>query len=192
MLKLRDKAFVHGSGYITTFNAQKKLNPNTEDVSIVNEETVLSYIATELAYGHGGYLPAPGRVSDILQYAVLTYKHVFSVQKDIADAKPVLIQYNDNGELKSASEYIRNHPLTYANINSPDFMGQVRVEYSNGVVVYVNRHQSRTWDNINVGKPNGWFNYNANGKRETGISSSTKFNLPAKNGWVVYDPLKNK
>jgi hypothetical protein len=68
-------------------------------------------------------------------------------------------------------------------------MGQVKIEYSNGMVVYVNRHPSRTWS-VNVGIPNGWFNYHTTAALDTGVSYSTYFNLPANNGWVVYDPLR--
>ena len=185
MHKLRNKAFVHGVGYYPFFYNEDvpRLLPATKSI-------VLSYIATELAFGHGGYLPTPELSYDIIEHAQLEYKYVFSIQKDFADGNPVQILYNDVGSLKTASEYIRSHPETYGDISSPDFMGQVMVIYNNGIIVCVNRNPFRKWQ-VNIGKPNGWFDYNANDSLDTGKSPATIFTLPPKNGWVVYDPLKN-
>ena len=68
-------------------------------------------------------------------------------------------------------------------------MGQVRIEYSNGIIVYVNRHPIRKWT-VNVGNPNGWFNFHVNNSLQTGRYSETTFTLPPNNGWVVYNPIK--
>lgn len=196
MKKLREKTFVHGVGWYPLFYY------NTDTISIppVTRDIVLSYIATELAYGHGGYLPASNLTSswrnnnhsmnDLIEFAKLEYNHVFSVQKDYANATPVQIFYNDNGNLISASEYIKKYPVNYKNIESLDFMGQVKIIYDNGMIVCVNRHPNRSW-NVNIGIPNGWFNYHTDTALDTGISQTTSFNLPPENGWVVYDPLKN-
>ena len=184
MLKLRDKAFVHGVGYFPFFYNKDvpRLDPAAKDV-------VLSYIATELAFGHGGYLPTPELSYNIIEHAEFEYKFVFSVQKDFSDAVPIKILYQDAESLKTASDYIRSHPETYNDISSSDFMGQVTIVYNNGVIVCVNRNPFREWQ-VNIGKPNGWFDYNANKSLYTGLCSTTIFTLPPKNGWVVYDPLK--
>ena len=188
ILKLKPKAFVHGVGYYPLFytNSDHRTPRVTKDI-------VLQYIATELAYGHGGYIPTPeltwGGNDSIVTHAMLEYKYVFSVQNDYANAVPEKILYNDNDSLKTVSEYIRDHPKTYGDISSEEFMGQIMVVYSNGVIVCVNRHPSHSWQ-VNIGNPNGWFDYNANGNLYTGVSVSTTFMLPPKNGWIVYDPLK--
>jgi hypothetical protein len=188
MLKLRPKAFVHGVGYYPIFYTE-----NDYRTPRATKEIILQYIATELAYGHGGYIPTPdltwAKDDSIIAHAKLEYKFVFSVQNDYAKDKPEKILYNDNDTLKNVSDYIRSHPVTYGNISSNDFMGQVMVAYNNGVIVCVNRHPTRSWK-VDIGKANGWFDYNANGILNTGVSLGTTFTLPPKNGWVVYDPLK--
>jgi hypothetical protein len=184
MLKLHDKAFVHGVGFYPFFYTRDTVN-----VQPVSRDIVLSYIATELAYGHGGYLPTPELTFNMIEHAKLEYKYVFSVQTDYANAQPAKILYNDNDSLKTASEYIKSHPDSYNDISSENFMGQVEVIYNNGVIVCVNRNSLRPWE-INIGKSNGWFDYNANNNLYTGTSQTTEFTLPPKNGWVVYDPLK--
>lgn len=188
LLKLRPKAFIHGVGYYPVFYTKSgyKTPRATRDI-------VLQYIATELAYGHGGYIPTPdltwAQDDSIVAHAMLEYKYVFSVQNDYADASPEKILYNDNDTLKTVSEYIKSHPASYDNISSMDFMGQVKVVYSNGVIVCVNRHPTRSWQ-VKIGCSGGWFDYNANGSLYTGVSTTTTFTLPPANGWVVYDPLK--
>jgi len=188
MLKLRSKAFVHGVGYYPIF-----FTGSGDKAPRATKNIVLQYIATELAFGHGGYIPTPDLTWDkddsIIAHAELEYKYVFQVQNDYANAEPVEILYNDNDTLKTVSDYIRSHPITYKDISSNDFMGQVKVVYSNGVIICVNRHPTHEWK-VRIGNPNGWFDYNANGKLYTGVNSTTNFNLPPQNGWVVYDPLK--
>lgn len=188
MLKLRPKAFVHGVGYYPIFYTKSDYRTPR-----ATKEIVLQYIATELAFGHGGYIPTPDltwdRDDSIIAHAELEYKYVFSVQKDYANAEPVEILYNDNNSLESVSDYIRNHPSSYDDITSQDFMGQVKVVYDNGVIVCVNRHPFRSWK-VEIGDSGGWFDYHADGKLYTGVSSTTTFTLPPKNGWVVYDPFK--
>lgn len=190
MLKLRSKTMVHGVGYYPLFlGIGNDIIPPSPPPTM---EYVLAYIATELAFGHGGYIPDSMHTGiSIVQHAKLEHEHVFSVQKDLVDAIPVQILYNDNGSMKSVSDYIRTHPTTYQDISNGDFMGQVFIEYNNGIIVYVNRHPDRYWE-VNVGTPGSWFNYHANGILFTGNSSTTNFNLPPKNGWIVYDPLKTK
>ena len=188
LLKLKPKAFVHGVGYYPLFYTD-----NDYQTPRVTRETVLQYISTELAYGHGGYIPSPDLTWDnndsITAHAKLEYEYVFSVQNDYANAEPVKILYNDNDSLKSVTDYIRSHPKTYGDISSKDFMGQVMVVYDNGVIVCVNRHPKNSWK-LNIGKQNGWFDYHANGQLKIGKSKTTDFELPPVNGWAVYDPLK--
>ncbi|MCC7093240.1 MAG: T9SS type A sorting domain-containing protein [Ignavibacteriaceae bacterium] len=188
MLKLRSKTMVHGVCWYPLWIGTP---PNFTERA--TREEVLSYIATELAFGHGAYLCDEYDIdfnqTDFITHAQWKYNHVFSVQKDYAFVSPSQILYNDNGVMKTASDYIRAHPVTYQDISSNDFMGQVKVEYNNGLIVYVNRHPTRTWT-VNVGIPNAWFNYHTTTELSTGTRPSSTFHLPANNGWVVFDPLK--
>lgn len=180
--KLHPKTMVHGVGFYSFFMGLSAKPPA--------KKYVLAYMATELAYAHGSYLPDSFSTGmNLIEHAKLEYKHVYSVQKDLANAKPVKILYNDNGKLKSASDYIRAHPKNYNNIKSSEFMGQVYIEYDNGMKVYVNRNPSKSWK-VNFSINDGWFNYNANGKLYTGFSKLRQFNLPSVNGWLVFKPNK--
>ena len=180
--KLHPKTMVHGVGFYPFFMGLSAQPPS--------RKYVLSYIATELAYAHGSYIPDSFSTRmNLIDHAKLEYKHVFSVQKYLANAKVVKILYNDNGKLKTASDYIRAHPETYNNIKSSEFMGQVYIEYDNGIKIYVNRNPLKSWK-VNFDINNGWFNYNANGKLYTGYSKLKQFNLPPVNGWVVF--IQNK
>lgn len=188
LFKLRSKSFVHGVGYYPLWlstDLKKPIKPNWDQV--------LSYIATELAYGHGGYLPdewdTDNESVDFVKHAKTEYEHVFAIQQYLNKTEPFSILYGD--ELQTASDYIRNHS-NYADINHNDFMGKVRVNYKNGIIIYVNRHPSESW-NVTVGTPDKWFSFHAivNGKLTlfAGKSNQTNFILPPNNGWVVYNPV---
>ncbi|MEO8168537.1 MAG: hypothetical protein ABI623_09830, partial [bacterium] len=97
------------------------------------------------------------------------------------------------GVAKTASQYIADHPDEFADISSPNFMGRLRVEYRNGVVVYVNRNREAGNWTIN-GLPSGKkYNYNAQlgGKMVQGIGAkpSGPIVLPPECGWVWYSTL---
>jgi hypothetical protein len=199
MKKMRDKTFVHGVGWYPLFYCVGE-PPEGELFPPLTDDDVLEYIATTLAYGHGGYLPTPNITSsyvnnnysmeDLIRYAQFTYNHVFSIQKDYANATPILIEYFD-GTLKSASDYIRSHPDNYKNIASNEFMGRVKITYDNGMIIYVNRNNNLQWI-VTEGVPGGWYNYNDITGPHVENRQNTTFTLPVKNGWLVYDPLKTK
>ncbi len=185
MLKLRSKTMVHGVGWYPLWLSTDLGSPIKP-----NLDQVLSYIATELAYGHGAYLSDEHDANiDFVLHAQLKYKHVFSVQRDYANATPTQILYHYNDSYKTVSDYIRAHPINYKNISSDEFMGQVKIVYDNGMIVCVYRNPSTEWE-VTLGTPGGWFNWNTETDRNTGYSPTTTFSLPSKNGWVVYDPLK--
>jgi hypothetical protein len=162
---------------------------------------VLIYTATELAYAHGGFFTKSNYVNfDYLQQADVQFNNVFPMQGLYANAGIISILYNDGGNLISASDFIKNHPNDFnCFINTDDcsnenFLGQVRIEYNNGTIVYVNRHPTRSWNNISEG--GGWYNYNSyvNGSSTvllgTGIfGTNASFNLPPEIGWVCYSPV---
>jgi hypothetical protein len=70
-------------------------------------------------------------------------------------------------------------------------MAQVKVVYDNGTIVCVNRNPYKKWK-VTLGSAGGWYNYHAIinniDSLDTGASDSTTYQLPARNGWVVYAP----
>ena len=183
LLHLHGLAAVHGVGYYERFFAS--------GYSPVPRDSVLTYIATEIAYGHSGFIPDSTRLLNFQEAALLECRLVLPAQAKYALANATRIRYNDNGELVDASTYIRRHPATYAQTNSADFMGQVRVDYDNGTIVFVNRSLSKTWavDSAATGE---WTSFHATvgsvdslGARVQGL---LQFTLPVRNGWLVFSP----
>jgi hypothetical protein len=190
LLKLHNLTLTHGVGYYERFYADT--NATAQYLTFSNA-AVLEYIATELAYGHGGFIPTPSQLSNYVSTAKLEESYVFPAQRLYANATPVSILYHDpimNDEV-SASDYIRRHPHAYYTQNNPDYMSQVRVTYNNGVIVCVNRHPTSAWQ-AQVGQSGGWFDYNAtirgNMVQSTGVANATSYTLPANCGWVVFAP----
>ncbi|SPE55171.1 exported hypothetical protein [Verrucomicrobia bacterium] len=190
LLKLHDKTLTHGVGYYERFFSDQNNSPQYLTFPF---PAVLEYLATELAYGHGGFIPTPGRVYDYVATAQLEQRHILAAQALYANATPVNILYHDsisNDEV-SVSDYIRRYPTNFANSSEDHYLSQVRVTYNNGVVVCVNRHPSRQWQ-VQLGQPGGFFNYNAvmNGTNVqwVGRTNLTSYLLPQTNGWVVFAP----
>ena len=190
LLKLHNLTVTHGVGYYERFFADTN---NTVQYASKPQSAVLEYMATELAYGHGGFIPTPGRVDDYVATAQLEERHVLTAQALYANATPVSILYHDsfrNDEV-SASDYIRRYPTTFARQSDAHFLGQVRVTYDNGVVVCVNRHPARQW-RVLLGQAGGWFDYNAlmagQNVQSVGRTKTTSYLLPQTNGWVVFAP----
>lgn len=185
--KMNPKAFVHGMGYIARFYGNQ-----TQPAGVkFSRDSILMYMATTLAYGNGGFITTPDRIYDFVDYAQLTQKHIYPFQKYFVSSSPISIFYNDNGTMLTASQYISKYPTDYKDFTSANFMGQVRVEYSNGMIVCVNRHPTKEW-NVDVGQPGGRFNYYAtisgNKVLDTLTSNSTTYLLHVKSGWVCYMP----
>jgi hypothetical protein len=191
LLKLHDKTLTHGVGYYERYFCD--FDGNSQFISFPKDK-VLAYMAAELAYGRGGFIPSQDRVYDHVEVAKLEQRHVLSAQKLYATAMPVSILYHDpaSNDLVTASDYIRRYPKTFDNATNASFMSQVRVTYDNGVVVCANRHPSQSWQ-VTLGHPGGWFNYNAvmNGTSAqwVGTTNLTSYLLPANNGWVVFAPI---
>lgn len=192
LLNLHDLTLAHGVGYYERFFADSNNTPQYIDYT---NAAVLEYMATELAYGHGSFIPTPGRFSNsnCVPAAQLEERYVFPAQKLYAGAAPASIMYHDpilNDEV-SASDYIRLYPHAYYTQSSSNYLGQVRVTYNNGVVVCVNRHPTDTWQ-VSVGQSGGWFDYNilkgTNFVQWAGVTNTTSYTLPPNCGWVVFSP----
>jgi len=190
LLKLHGKTLTHGVGYYERFFADEN---NTAQYLTAAKDDVLKYMATELAYGHGGFIPDPDRVFDLAEVGQLEQRHTFAAQQLYANAMPTSILYYDpaSNDLVTVSDYIRRYPTTFDKSTNANFMSQLQVTYDNGVVVCVNRHPSQSWA-VQLGQPGGTFNFNAvlNGTNTqwVGVTNLTSYLLPATNGWVVFAP----
>jgi hypothetical protein len=183
LMKMHGRSALHGAGHWYAF---------VPDQSGMNRDTLLMFIATELAYGHGGLLTKCYVFDYTIEHAVLEYNHVLPMQQAYMNANPVsiLYAYGNTPPSLTASQYIKLHP-NYWNINHSDFMGRVKVTYDNGVVVCVNRSSSN-WNVSGIGISGRWFTQNTVGVNTpiAGPSNTTTFNLKAGNGWVCYNPFK--
>jgi hypothetical protein len=190
LLKMHDKALVHGVGYYERFYSDQN---DTPQYLTFPQSAVLEYMATELAYGHGGFIPTPDRLYNYVLAAQLEQRHVFPAQALYANATPVSILYHDstsNDEV-TVSDYICRYPTAFGIQTNDHYLGQVRVTYNSGVIVCVNRHPTRQWQ-VQLGQPGGNFNFNAvmNGMNVqwVGQTNLTSYLLPQTNGWVVFAP----
>ncbi len=183
LLKLHNLELVHGVGYYEWFFPQGYVQ--------YPYQQYLQYVAMELVYGHGAFVPTSFRVYNFDAAVRFAQDFVLPVQQLYANANVVSIKYHDPvvGDELSVSDYIRRYPTTFEDYQSSQFMSQVRVTYDNGVVVCVNRHPSTNWQ-VKVGQAGGYFDYNAivNGTNVqlVGQSSVTNYLLPALSGWVVF------
>ncbi|MFT4062610.1 MAG: T9SS type A sorting domain-containing protein [Edaphocola sp.] len=180
----------HGVGYYERFFSTNDGSPFYHPFPT---DTILIYIATELAYGNSGFIPFKERTANFLQTASLEHKHVLPAQQLYANATVTSVKYDDNGQETDASEYIKNHPNTFDDIESADFMSKVKVTYDNGTVVYVNRHPSQSWL-ITPGAAGSSYNFHAviNTTDSLNVVSNTTitaWTLPPKSGWLVIAPL---
>ena len=160
LLKMHSKALVHGVGYYERFYSDTNDTPVFQVTPSPCQ--CIEYMATELAYGHGGFIPTPDRLYDYVAAAKLEQRHVFPAQALYVNATPVSILYHDstsNDEV-TVSDYIRRWPTTFASQTNDHYMTQVRVTYNNGVIVCINRHPARQWL-VQLGQPGGNFNFNA-------------------------------
>ena len=181
---------MHGVGYYERFFGLT----NGDQASFWHQypkDTILMYIATELAYGNSGFIPS--RMPDMMSSAQLEYKHVLPAQKLYANADIISITYYDNGAMVSVSQYIKNHPTTFDSITSVDFMSKIKVVYDNGTIVYVNRHPTQSWQ-ITPGVSATSYNYHAtiNAKDSLNVTASTNittWTLPKGSGWLVVGSL---
>ncbi|MGD0338079.1 MAG: fibronectin type III domain-containing protein [Bacteroidota bacterium] len=191
LLKIHQKSAIHGVGHYYVFYAPIG-SPDRK--SPMDGTEMLKYVATELAYGHGGLVSKElSKESISIDQAVIEYQQVLPFYKKIADVTPLEILYSDNGgtHWQTASEYIRDHPHWDNSKDSSDFMSQVKVRYPGGITIIVNRHPTRSLDVPLPGKRNSWYAYHANGLLGTGRVNVDSFALPPMNGWVVCDSSMN-
>ncbi|MBV6479463.1 MAG: hypothetical protein HGGPFJEG_02237 [Ignavibacteria bacterium] len=189
LLKMHEKAMVHGLGYLERFF----LKDNYWQHMGRSKDSLLIYTATEIAYGHGGFIQSNSYNYEVM--ANIEYNYVYPLQLLYGNSKVKKIIYHNNGKLYSLSEYIKAFPYSFDKFNSKDFLSQAIIEYENGLKIYVNRHPSRQW-RVNSGNKNlkGWFNFHAviNNKKKIKktVNNPGEIILPSSSGWFCYSPNK--
>lgn len=191
--KIRNKSAIHGVGHIQWFFGAPEGAMN----DTITATKVKIYMATELAYGHGGLVTTNSNRNlweHSLTHAQWEERYLLWVQKMYADAEPVSVTYFDASGGHSASDYIRAHAGSYDQLSdSVNFMGRVHVAYSNGVEVWVNRSKGH-WIAGPVGASTGWYCYDAlirgRDSMSVGAQTSRYFSLPPEYGWVCYSPKR--
>jgi hypothetical protein len=188
--KLRGKSAFHGVGHYDLFFWDDRTI--AEGQRRISEPEMLTLIASELAYGHGG-LVTKAREDD-MQLTVLQARleqiHNVPLQRTTMNIPVQSIQYYERsgGGPFTASQYIATHPY-FDILNHNDFMGRVKVTYSNGIVVWVNR-TSKAWPVNAGGGPGSWFARNVTDEKGPTAAyvqeKGRTFLLSPFNGWLIY------
>jgi len=146
------------------------------------DEEYYRYMAGEIAFCHGAYIPTPDSLGTTEQAVAFIQREVTlvtPVHRRCALASPRRILYRVNGEMSSVERaLIEEQPW------------QVFVEYNNGLQVWVNLHPTANWP-VTLSKAPAWASYSAleNGVRRdfVGAPATSSFLLPP-NGWLVIEP----
>lgn len=182
LLKMKDKATVHGIGYYSRFFYNNDFGNGGN-----YRDSVLICSATELAYGHGAFFSNASY--NFIDNGKIEYNYIYPIQLLYSNSNVKKILYNDNGKLITVSDYIRKYHFTFDKFGDTNFMSQVYIEYENGLKIFVNRHTFKNW-NINFNGKSGYFSFHAiiNGKDSlfAGNAEGNNFALPNNNGWLCY------
>ncbi len=141
------------------------------------------YMANEIAYCHGGYVPTPdslGEIEDVLGFIQREVALVAPIHRRCALARPHRILYNVNGTMVGVEQAIL-----------ADALWQIFIEYDNGLQVWINLHPTENWSVSLPWRPS-WVAYSAlqDGKRQDsvgGAQSGVDYLLPPA-GWVAAQP----
>jgi len=141
------------------------------------------YMANEIAYCHGGYVPTPdslGEIDDVLEYVRREVTLVAPIHRRCALARPQRTLYQVKGEMVGVEQALL-----------ADALWQIFIEYDNGLQVWVNLHPTENWSVSLPWQPT-WVAYSAlqDGKRQDGMGgaqSGIDYLLPPA-GWVVAQP----
>jgi hypothetical protein len=198
LLKMHPKAMVHGVGYISRFftDQNNREHPGQKCNKYTRDQFEITR-ATEIAYGHGGFVPSPGGVDysdstcndnydylgDDIDIALNEQKYVYPLQLLYGDDIATSILYKDPSSAKmlTASDYIKKYPDSFNDIASDNFMSKVYIRYSSGLSIYVNRHPKTVWD-INIPSTDKIIS------KAPGVINIDGYNysLPPKSSWVGF------
>jgi hypothetical protein len=137
------------------------------------------YMAYEIAFCHGAYIPTPdslGEDDEAAAFIEQEVRLVASVHHHCTLAYPLRILYHVNGEMTVVERALLE-----------DQPWQIFVEYDNGLQVWVNLHPTETWQ-VSLGETPSWICSSSlvNGERQdlVGNPPQTSYLLPP-NGWLV-------
>jgi hypothetical protein len=132
----------HGAGYLERFAS--KPGP------LFSQEDIEAYRATTIGFGNAGFLSNPfGKGLDFVE-TLRDYCFVKHLQTLYLDASPVAVRYNVRGAVLPLSDALRL-VVPAAGFDDVDDvlreeLGCIRIDYDNGLKLWVNRTSSRTWD----------------------------------------------
>lgn len=194
--KVHKKTFMHGVGYKERFFHNGLIYSENQGRSF---DSLLIYVATELAYGRGGQFQSYSNFGDRINDPNFIYTHFINDAKLQSDfvlpmqkylkGNPVSILYGENGE--TASQYIKSHP-NWNIFDDPDFMSKIRVQYDNGAIVYVNRSNTSSWTVPILGN-RVLYDYHGTISGTSAMRVTTQYpgaeiTLPKQSGWLCLGP----
>jgi hypothetical protein len=140
------------------------------------------YMASEIAFCHGGYIPTPDSLGDpeeVIAFIKREVELVAPIHRRCALTRPVRILYHVNGEMAGVERAILE-----------DQPWQLSIEYEDGLQVWVNLHPTDQWL-VTLPQPPSWVDFSAliDGQRQDGVGEGgpTAYLLPPA-GWVAWLP----
>jgi hypothetical protein len=137
------------------------------------------YMAYEIAFCHGAYIPTPDSLGEDEQVIAFVEREVMlvaPVHRRCAQARPLRILYRVNGEMAGVERAL-----------AEDQPWQVFVEYDNGLQVWVNLHPTEDWP-VTLPQRPSWASGSAliDGGRQdfVGAPAFSSYILPP-NGWLA-------
>ncbi|MCS7249238.1 MAG: DUF5696 domain-containing protein [Anaerolineales bacterium] len=178
LLRIHPKMVRFGMGFYPWYFAQGEQLKWTD----YNLEEHYRYMANEIAYCHGGYIPTPdslGEFEEVLAFIEREVRLVAPIHQRCALAYPLRILYHLNGELIEVEQAL-----------GAEAIWQIFVEYANGLQVWVNLHPTENWP-VELPWTPTWVDYSAlvDGRRQDGVGKESRraYLLPP-NGWVAAQP----
>ena len=137
----------HGAGYLERFFNGKWNDYTTQELD--------RYRATEIAFGNAGFIQSPGNKGIAMEVVAKDYCFVKHLQQRYLSAEPTEIVYRVGDAFVPVSDALRSilPGTTPENVDEVllEQLGIVRVTYSDGLRLYVNRSASRTLDVLEGG-----------------------------------------
>ncbi len=175
LLRLHPHTVRFGMGFYPWFFAQGE---GPKWFGYTDEERY-RYMAYEIAFCHGAYIPTPdalGEKEQVIAFVERKVTLVAPVHRRCAPARPLRILYRVNGEMAGVERALmENQPW------------QVFVEYDNGLRVWVNLHPTENWP-VTLPQRPSWASGSArvDGRRQdfVGAPPFSSCILPP-NGWLA-------
>ena len=150
----------HGAGYLERFFLDKWTDYSIEEIE--------RYRVTQIAYGNAGFIHNPFEKGIPLDEVLKDYCFLKHLQQYYLSEQPEQILYRKDDELLTLSEALRKiSPLLFMfDISKAinEKLSMLKITYSEGFTLYVNRSTSKTWEVKKDGviyrlPPNGFLAY---------------------------------